>query len=220
VERLRRLGRLVDAVRIDHFRGFAAWWAVPPGATTAREGEWRPGPGDALFERLRAEVPGLGLIAEDLGVITPDVVALRERLGLPGIRVMQYAFGGGDDNPHRLENHPERAMVVTGTHDNDTIMGWWNAQPDGVRGHVMWRAGVEGVDDDSPHHTLIRLALSSRAGLAVVPMQDVLGLGGEARFNTPGTVEGNWSWRLDAADLRDEHADWLRAATESSGRLI
>lgn len=219
VERLRRLARLVDAARIDHFRGFAAWWAVPPGATTAREGEWRTGPGDALFARMREDVPGLGLIAEDLGVITPDVVALRERLGLPGIRVLQYAFGGGDDNPHRIENHPERAMVVTGTHDNDTITGWWAAQPEHVREHVTWRAGVAGLAEDSPHRTLIRLALSSRAGLAVVPMQDVLGLGTEARFNTPGTVQGNWSWGLGAGVLRDDAADWLRSATEAAGRL-
>jgi 4-alpha-glucanotransferase len=219
VERLRRLSELVDAVRIDHFRGFAAWWAVPLGANTAREGEWRPGPGDALFERLRDELPALGLIAEDLGVITPDVVALVERLGLPGIRVMQYAFGSGDDNPHRLGNHPERAMVVTGTHDNDTIAGWWHVQPAHLREQVMRQADAEGIAERSPHRSLIRLALSSRAGLAVVPMQDVLGLGSEARFNTPGTVEGNWRWRLDPGDLRDEDADWLRWSTEAAGRL-
>ena len=220
VERVRRLSRLVDAVRIDHFRGFAAWWAVPPDATTARGGEWRPGPGDALFGCLRDAVPDLGLIAEDLGVITPDVVDLRERLALPGIRVMQYAFGGGEDNPHRLENHPERAMVVTGTHDNDTITGWWHAQPEHVRDHVMWSAGSRGVAEGSPHRALIRLALSSRAGLAVVPVQDVLGLGAEARFNAPGTVEGNWRWRLEADQLRDGDADWLRGATEAAGRLV
>ena len=218
VERLRRLEGLVDAVRIDHFRGFAAWWAVPPGASTAREGEWRPGPGAALFEVLRAELPGLGLIAEDLGVITPDVVGLMERLGLPGIRVLQYAFGGGWDNPHRLDNHPQRAMVVTGTHDNDTILGWWAAQDDDVRRRALEQAATWGVHEHEPHRALVRLALASPAALAVVPMQDVLGLGSEARTNTPGTVEGNWRWRLDEGMLTDDVADWLARSTQTAGR--
>lgn len=218
VERLHRAAALVDAVRIDHFRGFAAWWAVPAGATTAIGGEWRPGPGDALFRRLAEAGPRLGLIAEDLGVITPDVVELIERLGLPGIRVMQYAFNDDPDNPHRMENHQPRAMVVTGTHDNDTIAGWWAAQPGWVHDRAWAQAAAWGVHDAEPHRAMVGLALASPAGLAVVPAQDLLGLGSEARFNTPGTAGGNWSWRLPEGALDDEVADWLGRATDHADR--
>lgn len=219
VERLRRTAALVDAARIDHFRGFAAWWAVPVGATTAIAGEWRPGPADALFHRLRDEVPDLGLIAEDLGVITPDVVALIERLGLPGIRVLQYAFNDDPDNPHRLANHPQCAMVVTGTHDNDTIMGWWRVQSDEVRGRAMATAATWGVHEDEPHRAMVRLVLASPAGLAVVPVQDLLGLGSDARTNTPGVAHGNWAWRLQPGMLTDDLADRLHDATGRADRL-
>lgn len=219
VERLRRAGEMFDAVRLDHFRGFAAWWAVPPGATTARDGEWRPGPGTAVVEAARSAVEGLGLVAEDLGIITPDVVELRERLGLPGMVVLQYAFGGGWDNPHRLDAHPTRAMVVTGTHDNPTIAGWWHGAGDDVRHRARETAVAWGIHDEAPHRMLVRLALASRAGLAIVPVQDILGLGDEARTNTPGTVEGNWRWRLDEGRLTGDLADWLRRATDTAGRL-
>lgn len=218
-ERLRRLSRLVDAVRIDHFRGFAAWWAVPPGADTARVGEWRPGPGDDLFRAVRDQVPGLGLIAEDLGVITPDVVALMERLGLPGIRVMQYAFNADPGNPHLMENHPVAAMVVTGTHDTDTIAAWWQGAGDDERRRAREEAHARGVQQDPPHLMLVGLALSSRAALAVVPIADLLGLGSEARINTPGTTGGNWCWRLDEALLDDAVARWASDAVRAAGRL-
>ncbi|MEQ8835056.1 MAG: 4-alpha-glucanotransferase [Miltoncostaeaceae bacterium] len=218
VERLRRAAQLADAVRIDHFRGFAAWWAVPAGATTATRGEWRPGPGEALFRRLAEEGPDLGLIAEDLGIITPDVVALIERLGLPGIRVLQYAFNDDPYNPHRLENHQPRAMVVTGTHDNDTIAGWWGDQPGWVRDRALIEVASWGVHEAEPHRGMVRLALASPAGLAVIPAQDLLGLGSEARFNTPGTTRGNWSWRLPEGALDDELADWLGRATDHADR--
>lgn len=220
VQRLRRLAQLVDAARIDHFRGFAAWWAVPAGASTAIGGEWRPGPGAALFERVAAEVPQLGLIAEDLGVITSDVVELRERLGLPGMRVLQYAFNDDAGNPHRLEHHPQRALVVTGTHDNDTITGWWRVQPEQVQRRALAQAATWGVHEAEPHRALVRLALASPAGLAIVPVQDLLALGSEARFNTPGVAAGNWSWRVDGAQLDPALADWLREATDDAGRLI
>lgn len=218
VERLRRAAEMFDAVRIDHFRGFAAWWAVPPEATTARVGRWLPGPGPEVIRAARAHAGDLAFIAEDLGVITDDVVELLGALGLPGMRVLQYAFGGGWDNPHRLGNHPERAMVVTGTHDNDTIAAWWHGVDDVVRHRVQEAAASWGVHEDAPHRALIRLAFASRAGLAVVPVQDVLGLGSEARFNTPGTVIGNWSWRLEDGQLTDELADWLRHATDAAAR--
>lgn len=219
VERLRRAAALFDAVRVDHFRGFAAWWAVPRGAPTAREGEWRRGPGAEVIDAVRREVPQLGLFAEDLGIITPDVVELRERLGLPGMVVLQYAFGGGWDNPHRFDNHAVRSVVVTGTHDNPTVLGWWAAQGDDVRRHAHEAAASWGVVEEAPHRMLVRLALASRAGLAVIPAQDLLGLGDEARTNTPGTVEGNWRWRLEDGQLTDALAAWLRRAADAAGRL-
>ena len=160
----------------------------------------------------------LAFIAEDLGVITADVVELLESLDLPGMRVLQYGFDGGWDNPHRLQNHPERAMVVTGTHDNDTIVGWWRGVDDVVRHRVRDAAASWGIHEDEPHRALIRLAFSSRAGLAVIPVQDVLGLGSEGRLNTPGTVNGNWGWRLEDGRLTDELADWLRHVTETAAR--
>ena len=178
----------------------------------ARNGRWRRGPGAELFEAARRELGALALVAEDLGLITPAVVALRERLGVPGMVVLQFAFGGGASNPHRLENHPEHAVVYPGTHDHDTALGWWSSLP------ARKRRGT-GLDPDDPAWSLIELALSSRARLAIVAAQDVLGLGSEARLNTPGRAKGNWSWRLRRGELTSEHARRLRDATERSGRL-
>lgn len=218
VERMRRAAGLFDAVRLDHFRAFAGWWAVPAGAENARTGEWRPGPGQAVFDAIRAEVT-IGLIAEDLGIITPDVVELRERLHLPGMVVLQYAFGGGWDNPHRMHNHQADRVVVTGTHDNPTIAGWWARQDEDVRRAAREAAAEWGVAEEAPHRMLVRLALASPAGLAVIPAQDLLGLGDEARTNTPGTVEGSWRWRLPEGALTDELAGWLRRALDRADRL-
>ncbi len=219
VERLRRGAQLFGAVRLDHFRAFSAWWAVPAGAQTAREGEWRPGPGGAVIEAARREVGDMGFVAEDLGIITADVVDLREYLDLPGMVVLQYAFGSDWDNPHRLENHVAHRVVVTGTHDNPTIASWWQRQDEDTRRSVREAAAAWGVNEEAPHRTLVRLALASPAGLAIVPAQDLLGLGDEARTNTPGTVDGNWRWRLADGQLTDDLADWLRRATDRAGRL-
>ena len=197
IERLRRTLEHFDLTRIDHFRGFVAYWAVPYGAKTARNGRWRKGPGAAVFRAAEAELGPLPVIAEDLGVITPAVVRLRDELGFPGMVVLLWAFGGPKRNPHRLENHPEHAVVCTSTHDTDTLAGHF-------------------PDEDS--WELLELALSSRAALAMTPAQDVLGLGSEARMNTPGRIEGNWAWRLEPGQLTRELADRLRAATEASGR--
>ncbi len=198
IERLRRTFELVDLTRIDHFRGFASYWAVPEEARTAREGHWEPGPGAALFRAAEAELGPLPVIAEDLGLITPDVVALRDELGFPGMVVLLWAFSGPKRNPHRLENHREHAVLYTSTHDTETLAGAFPRRN-------PWR--------------LLETALSSRAALAIIPAQDVLGLGSEARMNRPGVTAGNWAWRLEPGQLTDELAARLRAATAASGRL-
>jgi 4-alpha-glucanotransferase len=211
IERFRRTFELVDLARIDHFRGLVSYWAVPASAKTAKGGRWRRGPGEAPFEAARRGLGALPLVAEDLGVITPAVVRLRKRLGLPGMVVLQFGFEGGPSNPHRLENHPENAVVYPGTHDQDTALGWWSSLSAQQR-------RATGLDSADPSWSLVELALSSRARLAILPTQDLLGLGREARLNTPGRVGGNWSWRLRRGQLSMELAARLRAATEAAGR--
>lgn len=198
VERLRRTFQLVDLTRIDHFRGYAAFWAIPEGSTDARDGHWLPGPGEAVFRAAERELGPLPVIAEDLGLITPDVETLRDELGFPGMVVLLWAFNGPKDNPHRLENHRKHQVVSTTTHDTDTL-----------RGHFPKRN----------HRKLIELALSSRAALCMIPAQDVLGLGSEARMNRPGEPHGNWAWRLEPGELTAKLAAELRAATKAAERL-
>ena len=219
IERLARSAMLHDSVRIDHFRAFESWWAVPRGARTAREGEWRAGPGGRVVEEARRALGPLSLVAEDLGIITPEVHHLMDRLGLPGMRVLQFAFPGGPDNTHRPEHHSERSVVYVGTHDNDTAAGWWASASDEARGDARGSAAAAGIHDEPPHRMLMRLALTSRAGLAIVTAQDLLGLDSRARLNTPGTALGNWSWRLGAGALTPGLARWLRDETEGAGRI-
>ena len=211
VERFRRTFELVDLTRLDHFRGFVAYWAVRADAATAKEGSWRRGPGKDLFEAARDAVGDLPLIAEDLGVITKAVERLRDELGLPGMHVLQWAFTEDTRSPHRLENHRENGVVYTGTHDNDTAVGWWGKLSRAER-------AATGLDPADPGWSLIRLAYSSRTALAIVPLQDVLRLGSEARMNTPGSGSGNWRWRLDAGDLTSASATELRAAASAERR--
>jgi 4-alpha-glucanotransferase len=212
IERFRRALELVDLTRIDHFRGFVAYWAVRSGMKTARTGRWRRGPGRAPFDAASAELGPLPVIAEDLGVITPAVTALRKQLGYPGMVVLHWAFDGDLRNPHRLANHQEDAVVYTGTHDTTTALGWWDALTPGQR-------RATGLDPAEPHWALIALAYSSPARLALVPLQDVLGLGAEHRMNSPGTSTGNWAWRLAPGALTRRDALRLRALAEESGRL-
>ena len=212
-ERFRRTFELVDLTRLDHFRGFVSYWAVPASAKTALHGRWRRGPGIELFEAVLRELGELPMVAEDLGSITPAVYRLRDRLRLPGMVVLQFGFTGRRSSPHRLENHPEGAVVYTGTHDHDTALGWWSSLS-----RQAQRA--TGLDQADPAWSLIELALSSRASLAIVPAQDVLGLGGEARLNTPGRPVGNWRWRLRRGQLTSEHAARLREATRAHGRRL
>ena len=212
IERLRRTFELVDLTRIDHFRGFVAYWAVRQGRKTASKGRWLRGPGAQLFHAIESELGELAVVAEDLGVITEPVVRLRHELGLPGMVVLQFALGDDPANPHLPQNHQEQSVVYTGTHDNDTTRGWWESLTDEQR---AWT----GLDDGDPARALVEVAWSSRAALAVAPLQDILSLGHEARMNLPGSEEGNWQWRYAAGDLTDERARSLRELTARTGRV-
>jgi 4-alpha-glucanotransferase len=211
IERFRRTFELVDMARVDHFRGFVSYWAVPERHRTARRGTWRRGPGAEVFVSVEGALGRLPVIAEDLGVITPAVNRLRDELGLPGMAVLQWAFGGARRNPHALRNHRRNQVVYTSTHDTDTAAGWYRSLKAKER-------AATGLDPTEPHWGLIELAMRSRAALAIVPVQDVLGLGSEARMNRPGQVGGNWSWRLGREQLTPEHALRLRAATAQGRR--
>jgi 4-alpha-glucanotransferase len=211
IERFRRALELVDLTRVDHFRGFVAYWAVPAGHTTAAHGTWRRGPGAAVFEAAERELGPLPVVAEDLGVITEPVTRLRRQLGFPGMAVLQFGLDDDARNPHRPENHEEQSVVYTGTHDNDTTLGWWESLTN------EQRAWTE-LDPADPAWSLIEVAWSSRAALAIAPLQDVLSLGSEARMNLPGTEDGNWQWRFEEGALTGELAARLRALTESSSR--
>jgi 4-alpha-glucanotransferase len=217
IERLRRTFAMVDMTRIDHFRGFVAYWAVPEGARDARGGRWVRGPGAALFRAAAAQLGELNVIAEDLGVITEPVERLRRTLGFPGMVVLQ--FGLEDPrSPHHPDNHEEHSVVYTGTHDHDTARGWWESAPEELREAARAAFGRAGVGDDDPWWSLIRLAHRSPARLAMVQLQDVLGLGSDARMNVPGTARGSWRWRMAPGALTDELAARLRASTEAAGR--
>jgi 4-alpha-glucanotransferase len=219
VQRLRRTLDLFDLARIDHFRGFVAYWAVPGGSRTARSGRWKRGPGRAVFDAAARELGELPLIAEDLGVITPPVERLRDSLGLPGMLVLQFGFDPDDPHgPHRLENHVENRVIFTGTHDHDTLRGWYEGLAPEVRGAVDAELRSRGFLERRRWWALIRLALSSPARLAIMQAQDVLGLGSEARMNAPGGASGNWRWQLEPGALTPALARRLREVTEEAGR--
>ena len=210
-ERFRRTFELVDLCRIDHFRGFVSYWAIPVRNATARRGHWRPGPGAELFRAVERELGDLPLIAEDLGHITPPVLRLRDELGLPGMAVLLWAFRRARGNPHALENHRRNSVAYTSTHDTDTAAGWFA----GLRPRQQ---AATGLDPREPQWGLIELAYSSRAALAIIPAQDVLGLGSEARMNRPGRTGGNWRWRLERGALTPALARRLRGLAVQHGR--
>ena len=221
VERLRHTLDLVDLVRIDHFRGFEAYWEISGAEETAVHGRWVPGPGRDLFRALRRALgQDLPLIAEDLGVITEDVEDLRDDLELPGMAILQFAFesttGGFGRSQYLPHNHRRRLVVYTGTHDNNTVRGWWDATDEPVRDHVRRYLNTDGSEI---HWDFIRAALSSVAQAAVFPLQDALGLGAEACMNRPGTTEGNWTWRLADDAFTPVLAGRLRELSELYGRL-
>lgn len=215
IDRFRRTFDLFDCVRVDHFRGFESYWEIPAGEETAVSGEWVPGPGKQLFDRLREALGSVPIIVEDLGIITDKVRALRDELGYPGMAVLQFAFGGDSTNPYLPKNHLPNQVVFTGTHDNDTTLGWWNAASKEERENAMRVLGSTGqhiVDD------LIRAAFESVGETAIVPMQDVLALDSDARMNFPGKSEGNWHWRFTWDQLEKGRIEWLRRLTETCGR--
>ncbi len=213
IERFARTFELVDVARVDHFRGFVSYWAIPAGHKTARHGRWRPAPGLELFTTIERALGHLSLIAEDLGVITPAVYKLRDELGLPGMVVLHWAWGGSPTNIHAPANHPTRAVVYTSTHDTDTTVGWFASLTKRQR-------EATGLDPREPHWSLIHIAMASRAELAVMPLQDVLGLGSDARMNQPGVLHGNWQWRFSRGQLTDELAARLREETAAGRRLV
>ena len=217
VARLRTLLEQTDLVRVDHFRGFAASWQVPASEPTAMNGKWVKAPGQALIAEVARQLGRLPFIAEDLGVITPDVEALRDGFDLPGMRVLQFGFGGGPENVFLPHHHVRNAVVYTGTHDNDTTVGWFASLDNKQRKQAVDYA--PGMADD-PAGTLTRLAWQSVADLAITPAQDVLRLGPEARMNTPGTDRGNWTWRL--ADDWHQHDGWAELGdwTTAYGRRV
>ena len=215
VERLRRSFELFDVVRIDHFRGFVAYWSIPADAPDARSGRWRRGPLGAPFAAARRELGELAVIAEDLGVITPPVHRLRDELGFPGMVILQFDYGRGGGQPHRPES-----VTYTSTHDQDTVLGWWRGLDPETSGRVAAALAGQGIDTGREMEwALIRLAFASPSELAMVQVQDVLGLGSEGRMNVPGRPRGNWRWRLRDGMLTPALARRLRAASAEAGRL-
>ena len=229
IERMRSILTLCDIVRIDHFRGFESYWEIPADAETAVTGHWRAGPGDSLFAALRAAFsaahphgheahqPGaLKIIAEDLGIITKEVTALRTRLGLPGMRILQFAFDGHADNLYLPHNFETNTVVYTGTHDNDTTLGWWNGLAPHEQDYVRRYLGING---ESIHWALIRVASASVASISIIPMQDVLGLDSHHRMNQPGIGTGYWEWRFSWHQLASWHGELLADLTRLHGRI-
>ena len=229
IARLKQALTLFDYVRLDHFRGFEAYWAIPAEATTAAPGRWVSGPGAALFQAATTALGPLALIAEDLGEITPSVEALRDQFGYPGMRVLQFAFGEDPKAPDYLPHHYiPNCVVYTGTHDNDTTVGWFQSEAGEGTTRTAQQISRErervlrylGTDGRQIHWDLIRLAKASVARMALFPMQDVLGLGTEARMNLPSTIAGNWQWRMKPNEFRPEHQQRLRVLAETFDRQL
>jgi 4-alpha-glucanotransferase len=216
VERFEAIFAYVDVTRIDHFRGFDAYWAVERGQETAMYGEWIKAPGTALLDLINQKFGDLPIIAEDLGVITPEVVALRDRYEFPGMKILQFAFGAGPGDPFLPFNYDRNCVVYTGTHDNDTTVGWFNQLSNYERDEVLRYLGC--IDPQGIHWSLIRMGWMSIANMAIVPYQDLLGLDTDARMNFPGKPEGNWGWRYRSEALNREVGDRLKTMTYISGR--
>ncbi|XP_072974130.1 4-alpha-glucanotransferase DPE1, chloroplastic/amyloplastic [Typha angustifolia] len=220
VQRIQRALDLYDEFRIDHFRGLSGYWAVPSEAKVAMEGSWKAGPGKVFFDAIFRAVGEIDIIAEDLGVITEDVVQLRNAIGAPGMAVLQFAFGGGSDNPHLPHNHEQNQVVYTGTHDNDTVLGWWESLEEEEKCTV--NKYLKLANESSISWELIRAAFSSVARTAITPMQDILSLGSSARMNTPATQLGNWRWRIPSSisfDSLKPEAAKLREVLKMYNRL-
>jgi 4-alpha-glucanotransferase len=228
IDRLRSATALFDSVRLDHFRGFEAYWEIEAGASTAERGRWVPGPGAQIFEKLAAELGTLPFVAENLGVITPPVEALRKRFGFPGMSILQFAFGNDPQAPTFLPHNYQRDLVAyTGTHDNDTVLGWWGSAgtddstrtPEDVRKEHALARRYLATSGDEINWVLIRGVVASVADLAIFPLQDVLDLGGTARMNRPSTATGNWRWRFNQSLLTRERTERLADLAALYGRI-
>ena len=216
VQRFESLLDYVDIIRIDHFRGFQAYWAVKAGEETALNGEWIEAPGDVFFEVLNEKLGKLPILAEDLGVITEEVEALRDKFEFPGMKILQFAFGSDAGNGFLPFNYPRNCLVYTGTHDNDTTVGWFYQLSDYERDRVLRYLGC--ISPEGIHWDFIRLAMSSVANQAIIPFQDILGLGNDARMNFPSKAEGNWGWRYRSEAVNNQVSDRLKSLTELFGR--
>ncbi len=215
IARLRHALKLADWVRIDHFRGFAAYWEVPADAPNAISGKWEPGPGERLFNAFEQAFPHLPIIAEDLGMITPDVLELRDKFQLPGMRVLQFAFGDGEGNPFLPHHYVANTVAYTGTHDNDTTLGWWHSAPEHIKSFARHYLGCDGHEIQ---WDMMRALSRSVANLVIFPMQDVLGLSSEHRMNYPGRADGNWEWRFTWEQIAPEQTRELAKMTSEAGR--
>lgn len=217
LERFRNLANLVDWVRIDHFRGFESYWEVPAEEKTAINGKWKKGPGIDFFNSMKKQLKQLKVVAEDLGVITPAVEKLRDEMSFPGMKILQFAFGGEPDNAYLPHNHLKNCVVYTGTHDNDTTSGWYKSSPDNLKKHVRDYLGMDGSHIS---HKLMRAAFSSVADTAIIPIQDLMELGSSHRLNTPATAQGNWQWRMKWQDLTEDNLNFLSQLNHLTGRKI
>lgn len=218
VERMAAMAKMYDIVRIDHFIGFANYYSVPQGAPNARTGKWIIGPGKSLFRTLEKKIPGLNIVAEDLGCVNDRVRRLLTAVGYPGMRVLSFGFGGGEDNPHLPANYVTNSVVYTGTHDNDTVRGWIDTADDTALAQARQLLGFDKPEDGPA--AFVRAVLASRADTAMIPMQDVLGLGGWARMNRPGTIGNNWLWRMAPGAATPELAQRLRRENEATNRRM
>lgn len=218
VERMAAMAKMYDIVRIDHFIGFANYYSVPQGAPNARTGKWIIGPGKSLFRTLEKKIPGLNIVAEDLGCVNDRVRRLLTAVGYPGMRVLSFGFGGGEDNPHLPANYVTNSVVYTGTHDNDTVRGWIDTADDAALAQARQLLGFDKPEDGPA--AFVRAVLASRADTAMIPMQDVLGLGGWARMNRPGTIGNNWLWRMAPGAATPELAQRLRRENEATNRRM
>lgn len=218
VERMAAMAKMYDIVRIDHFIGFANYYSVPQGAPNARTGKWIIGPGKSLFRTLEKKIPGLNIVAEDLGCVNDRVRRLLTAVGYPGMRVLSFGFGGGEDNPHLPANYVTNSVVYTGTHDNDTVRGWIGTADDAALTQARQLLGFDKPEDGPA--AFVHAVLASRADTAMIPMQDVLGLGGWARMNRPGTIGNNWLWRMAPGAATPELAQRLRRENEATNRRM
>ena len=216
--RFRQAFEHFDILRIDHFRGFESYWEIPAGADNAIGGQWKTGPGRAPFDAAREALGDLAIVAEDLGLITDAVHALRDDLGFPGMRVLQFGMDSEEDPYHRPDTYPQHSFAYTGTHDNDTVLGWYLQRlEDGTVNGILHR--FLGDPDDEIHSSLVRSVLKSAADSAIIPIQDLLGLSSNARINTPGEPAGNWKWRCLKKSLNPALSKKLRSWTEETQRI-